>query len=89
MQGFWNDDEILWSLRAPERDRRLEQIDQKLGDTFNWAYDNTSAGLSEWLRKGTGIFWIHGKPRSGKSTLTYPHQIPTTPDSNHPSSLTM
>lgn len=79
MQGFWNDDEILSSLRAPERDRRLEQIDQKLRDTFNWAYDNTSAGLSEWLRKGTGIFWIHGKPGSGKSTLMqYLYQDPRT-----------
>lgn len=77
--GFWNDDEILSSLRAPERDRRLEQIKQQLGDTFNWAYDDTSLGLSEWLQKGTGIFWINGKPASGKSTLMkYLHQDPRT-----------
>lgn len=29
--GFWNDDDILLSLRAPERDRRLEQVNQQLG----------------------------------------------------------
>ncbi|KAJ0108485.1 hypothetical protein J7T55_002089 [Diaporthe amygdali] len=69
MPEFWNGNEILSSLRAPERDRRLEQINEKLGDTFNWAYDDSSVGLSEWLQKGTGIFWIHGKPASGKSTL--------------------
>lgn len=77
--GFWNDDMILSSLRAPERDRRLEQIQQQLGDTFNWAYDDTSVGLSEWLQNGTGIFWINGKPASGKSTLMkYLYQDPRT-----------
>lgn len=77
--GFWNDDDILSSLRAPERDRRLEQINQQLGDTFNWAYDDTSVGLSNWLQKGTGVFWINGKPASGKSTLMkYLHQDPRT-----------
>lgn len=79
LPGFWNDDEILSSLRAPERDRRLEQINQQLGETFNWAYDDSSVGLSEWLQKGTGIFWINGKPASGKSTLMkYLHQDPRT-----------
>lgn len=79
IQGFWNDDEILSSLRVPERDRRLEQINQQLGDTFNWAYDDTSVGLSKWLQKGTGIFWINGKPGSGKSTLMKRlHQDPRT-----------
>lgn len=79
LAGFWNDDEILSSLHAPERDRRLEQINQRIGDTFNWAYDDSSVGLSKWLQKGTGIFWINGKPASGKSTLMkYLHQDPRT-----------
>lgn len=69
LPDFWDDDVILSSLRAPERDRRLEQINQKLGNTFNWVYDDASVGLSEWLQKGTGIFWINGKPASGKSTI--------------------
>lgn len=79
LPGFWSDDEILSSLRAPERDRRLEQINQRIGDTFNWAYDDSSVGLTKWLQKGTGIFWINGKPASGKSTLMkYLHQDPRT-----------
>lgn len=47
--GSWDDDVILSSLRAPERDRRLQQINKQCGDTFNWAYDDTSVGLSKWL----------------------------------------
>lgn len=79
LPGFWNDDEILSSLRAPERDRRLEQINERIGDSFHWAYDDASVGLSKWLQKGTGIFWINGKPASGKSTLMkYLHQDPRT-----------
>lgn len=69
LAGFWDDDAIMSSLRAPERDRRLEQIDEKLGNTFNWAYDHPSTGLTGWLQRGSGIFWISGKPASGKSTL--------------------
>ena len=30
---------------------------------------NHSTGFSEWLRKGHGIYWVTGKPGSGKSTL--------------------
>lgn len=79
LPGFWDSDEIVSSLRVSERDRRLGQINQKVGDTFNWAYDDSSTGLSEWLQKGTGIFWIHGKPGSGKSTLMkYLYEDPRT-----------
>lgn len=76
---FWNDEVILSSFRAPERDRRLEQISPNLANTFNWAYYNASIGLTEWLRKGSGIFWINGKPASGKSTIMkYLYQDPRT-----------
>lgn len=79
LPDIWDDDLIMSSLRAPERDRRLEQINRKFGDTFNWVYDDASVGLSEWLHKGTGIFWVHGKPASGKSTLMkYLYQDPRT-----------
>ncbi|KAI9164142.1 Protein SERAC1 [Paramyrothecium foliicola] len=27
------------------------------------------SSLEEWLQEGSGLFWIHGKPGSGKSTL--------------------
>lgn len=57
------------SLQAPEQDRRLEQIEDKFRNTFDWIYDRTEPGFSDWLQRGTGLFWINGKPGSGKSTL--------------------
>lgn len=60
---------IISYLKVPERDQRYEQIDQNLGNTFSWAFETRSIGLSQWLREGKGIFWINGKPGSGKSTL--------------------
>lgn len=71
----WNHRLILLSLRAQERDHRLEQIDERVGNTFDWAFDDDSAGLRRWLSKGSGLFWVCGKPGSGKSTLMkYLHQ---------------
>jgi len=60
---------ILRCLQAPERNIRYEQIDPVHSHTFSWVYDKKSIGFTDWLRKGTGIFWISGKPGSGKSTL--------------------
>lgn len=65
----WNHRSILLSLRAPERDRRLEQIDDRVGNTFDWAFDDDSTGLCTWLSRGSGLFWVCGKPGSGKSTF--------------------
>ncbi|KAI0850599.1 hypothetical protein F5Y00DRAFT_268344 [Daldinia vernicosa] len=65
----WDNQVILRSLRAPERDLRMQQIDPAATYTFDWVYDDTTIGMSEWLRRGEGIFWISGKPGSGKSTM--------------------
>ncbi|ETS74270.1 hypothetical protein PFICI_14136 [Pestalotiopsis fici W106-1] len=56
-------------LDAPKQDYRLEQIEKNFKNTFDWAYDQQKPGLNQWLQKGTGLFWINGKPGSGKSTL--------------------
>jgi energy-coupling factor transporter ATP-binding protein EcfA2 len=34
-----------------------------------WLLSTGPSSLSLWLETGTGIFWIQGKPGSGKSTL--------------------
>ncbi|UKZ73736.1 hypothetical protein TrVFT333_001386 [Trichoderma virens FT-333] len=65
----WDYTELVKRLHAPERDHRLEQIEEKFGHTFDWVFDDRSVGLSKWLQDGQGIFWISGKPGSGKSTL--------------------
>jgi hypothetical protein len=47
--------------------------------TFNWIFENSDLGLVQWLRKGSGIYWIQGKPGSGKSTLMkFLHNSPRT-----------
>ena len=41
-------------------------------ETFAWVWEESSYCTSpfpKWLRDGTGLFWISGKPGSGKSTL--------------------
>ncbi|KAH9212730.1 hypothetical protein DL95DRAFT_340078, partial [Leptodontidium sp. 2 PMI_412] len=48
---------------------RHESIMDAHRDTFKWIYDATVSGFSSWLRTQDGIFWISGKPGSGKSTL--------------------
>ncbi|KAL7958841.1 hypothetical protein V8C34DRAFT_323804 [Trichoderma compactum] len=65
----WNYKSLVSRLQAPERDSRLGQIEETFGHTFGWAFDDRSVGLSKWLQDGEGIFWISGKPGSGKSTL--------------------
>ncbi|KAI0843673.1 hypothetical protein F5Y06DRAFT_255526 [Hypoxylon sp. FL0890] len=66
---FWDKDFILDSLRVDGLDDRVSQIESRSGHTFDWIYDKSSISLSQWLQRGRGIFWISGKPGSGKSTL--------------------
>lgn len=69
VQNMFSTSFTLRSLRAPERDLRLEQIDPVHTHTFGWVYEKRSVNFADWLRKGRGIFWISGKPGSGKSTM--------------------
>ncbi|OTA65067.1 hypothetical protein K449DRAFT_366781 [Hypoxylon sp. EC38] len=66
---FWDIDAILESLKVDGLDDRLNQIESRSAHTFDWIYDKSSISLSQWLQRGRGIFWISGKPGSGKSTL--------------------
>ncbi|CAH0022416.1 unnamed protein product [Clonostachys rhizophaga] len=62
-------DEILKSLKVPEQHSRLDEIEERFRTTLDWVFDLPESGFSDWLQHGTGIFWINGKPGSGKSTL--------------------
>ncbi|KAK7916841.1 hypothetical protein PG985_010449 [Apiospora marii] len=56
------------------RERKIEEAHE---GTFKWlaSPDAQASGLSQclhfinWLRDGDGVFWIYGKPGSGKSTF--------------------
>ncbi|UKZ60602.1 uncharacterized protein TrAtP1_001874 [Trichoderma atroviride] len=78
-QEFWDTHSIVKSINAPERDLRLEQIDVAVRHSFQWAFDKASVGLTSWLQSDEKLFWISGKPGSGKSTfLKYLHTNPLT-----------
>jgi len=55
-------------LHAPELGLRIDQVEDPFESTFAWVFDIPSFG--SWLQDpGSKLFWIHGKPGSGKSTL--------------------
>lgn len=62
-----NQTELHAELFAAELNLRVESIDDPFRDTFNCVFDLPV--FREWLQEGSGLFWIHGKPGSGKSTF--------------------
>jgi hypothetical protein len=57
---------ILYSLRFPAINARHLSIHGTYKQTFEWIYKQE---FNTWLESGDGVFWISGKPGSGKSTL--------------------
>jgi hypothetical protein len=66
---------ILETLSYPEMTERYEDIVEAFPDTFEWAFKASTSqqtkwdDFSEWLKTGSGVYWISGKAGSGKSTL--------------------
>lgn len=70
---------ILQHLSFPSMNDRFRTVRDSAPDTFNWIFDEPDVLLQkqpelaisfpEWLRAGSGVFHIQGKPGSGKSTL--------------------
>lgn len=66
--------EVLGSLYYEHYSDRYISISPAHKKTFSWVFNpaNTSSEgkrLLWWLRQGRGVFWITGKPGSGKSTM--------------------
>ncbi|KAK6084854.1 hypothetical protein SCUP234_03037 [Seiridium cupressi] len=59
-------DKIVASLNYSSRAARQGSVPKAHRDTFQWAFDSK---LSDWFSRGNGIFWIAGRPGSGKSTF--------------------
>ena len=67
------DKAVLDHLAFPEMETRGDVISRAHDGTFEWIYAPNYNGkdvlFNEWLSTRNGIFWIKGKPGSGKSTL--------------------
>ena len=84
---------FLEDLRFPDIFSRQEQISDVHKKTFEWIFSASKssgpegkwANFTAWLEETEGpnlIYWIHGKPGAGKSTLmTYVIEDPRTHDS--------
>lgn len=66
---------ILKNIYFKTISSRIEQVAEAYHKTFHWIFDESKkeqppwANLSEWLRRGEGMYWVNGKAGSGKSTL--------------------
>jgi hypothetical protein len=53
-----------------QRQNAIRQHVRDYGNTFNWLFDpDETHGFPDWLASGSDIYWISGKPGSGKSSL--------------------
>lgn len=78
MVDFTLEQTILTTLQFWTMDQRKELIEKEHEDTFGWvlsdqlpnsAADRTGAKFVDWLGSDEALYWISGKPGSGKSTL--------------------
>ena len=60
----------LKSLHSREAQTRFEDIEAAYYKTYNWLFDH-KVGFEDWLegKDKSNIYWIQGKPGSGKSTV--------------------
>lgn len=61
--------EFLNSLKFREIRQRHSAIQVRHRATFSWVFTGGRTGFKEWLKEGSGFFWVKGKAGSGKSTL--------------------
>ncbi|KAI0440333.1 hypothetical protein F4803DRAFT_527621 [Xylaria telfairii] len=71
-------DRILYTLRFPEMNARENEIWEASEETTRWIFDEKNSDeetavahhqFSQWLKEEHPVFWIVGKPGSGKSSL--------------------
>ncbi|KAL2669999.1 hypothetical protein Neosp_014878 [[Neocosmospora] mangrovei] len=72
---------LLSSLKFPEMQARQNHVTHASSETFHWILDSQKAkcenrsgsgnwdSLVEWLQSSQPVYWISGKPASGKSTV--------------------
>lgn len=62
-------EDVLQSLKFDNISDRESAVPKAHEQTFQWALAGTKSTLPDWLRSGSGTYWIKGKAGSGKSTL--------------------
>ncbi|KAI1656230.1 hypothetical protein F4813DRAFT_390912 [Daldinia decipiens] len=72
-------DRFLNSLRYEGMNQRKNDINSSFEDTFQWIFDydedhdktpiQSWDDFEDWLKSDSNIYWVSGKPGSGKSTL--------------------
>ncbi|KAI4250905.1 MAG: hypothetical protein LQ352_005181 [Teloschistes flavicans] len=68
---------FMKSLFFPDIEARHEQVAEAFRGTCRWVLEPLEEAkeqrrwpdFRDWLKNGTGVYWISGKPGSGKSTL--------------------
>ena len=61
--------EICQSLRTARMNERVGEVTTAHTHTFDWVFTKPQTGFLDWLHSDRSLFWITGKPGSGKSTL--------------------
>lgn len=80
--------EMLRNLAFDSMEERHSRFAEAHSKTFEWVFNTewlplhdprSKISLEAWLTSGTGLFWVSGKPGSGKSTfMKWLAQEPTT-----------
>ena len=72
------DELVLRGLEFATMNNRYEAVTEAYFKTLEWVFEENQeeefsshpwSSFVEWLREGSGIYWINGKAGSGKSTL--------------------
>jgi hypothetical protein len=68
--------DCLSSLENSQTGIRISNVASSYDGTFQWLFDRNVVSFADWLEEDQStvgpsrpIFWINGKPGSGKSTL--------------------
>jgi hypothetical protein len=63
--------EVSKSLYYQDINSRRNQIYENTSEFYAWIWSNigSNSSFTKWLSDGRGVFWITGRPGSGKSTL--------------------
>lgn len=66
---------IIEGLQYSLMRSRYEDVEDAYPNTCHWIFDTpapdqlSGSSFGDWLRQGTGVYWMNGKAGSGKSTL--------------------